>query len=418
MPKEVSGNNTSIGDTPVMTGDKHAAAQTTPDTAKQTTSFSDIIDAEAARNPAPTPANEKSGDDPRAKKQEVESDIVKQELEETKDAIEMDSEPSKNTGNEKNTLNKFSETKKESAATEQVTILNTAAREKAQALQAYHNMFLVFYDKSPEIDAKNIEQALFQVELLLNIARHYGSVAAVRGSINGILTLYGRELCKAIQRDPPRWLYVSLLLQSAFIFKEAIIHIVGNLPHWPWETIPQSYFKPEIQRILSKKVMELQFMRWKINDSLFMSTLLVDGKEVRLNKNNKSVLNTWVTVQLWRDWFCRSLNRPKASQHFKNIDARMYRTMAKGGDAYLSLKEVQTWLEEYKVGTLDYAQWDSLELEEDLRIMKTYAQKEVQALIVNQSMLGVEEEGIEYLTCTKVENDELPWVKKVATPAP
>jgi hypothetical protein len=29
--------------------------------------------------------------------------------------------------------------------------------------------------------------------------------------------------------------------------------------------------------------------------------------------------------------------------------------------------------------------------------------------VINESMLKLEEAGIEYLTCTRVEDDELPW---------
>jgi hypothetical protein len=284
--------------------------------------------------------------------------------------------------------------------------------------EAYNNLFLTYYNKTPEIDTNNIQKALSQFELLLNVAAYYGSLPTVRLHINGILNQCGRELYKAILQNPPRWLFVSIYLESVTIFNEALIHIVGNYPQWPWKTFPQSRLTPEILEVIKNKVDELQSLRAKVNESLFMSTLKVEGKEVALGRANKEVLDTWCTVQLWRDWFCRALNRTKASRPTKIIDAAMYRTIAKGGDVYLPLAGVKDWREEYDVMRLDCAKWKSEDLEEDLAIMKRYAQEQVKPLLENRSMLSVEEEGIEYFTCTKVDNDELPWVKKAATPSP
>jgi hypothetical protein len=45
-------------------------------------------------------------------------------------------------------------------------------------------------------------------------------------------------------------------------------------------------------------------------------------------------------------------------------------------------------------------------------MIKTYAQKNVRELCVNNSMLSIEEAGTEHLTCVSVGNDEIPWVTK------
>jgi hypothetical protein len=49
------------------------------------------------------------------------------------------------------------------------------------------------------------------------------------------------------------------------------------------------------------------------------------------------------------------------------------------------------------------------DLDDDLNLMKDYARDAVRGLCKNRSMLDLEEAGISYLTCTWVENDELPW---------
>lgn len=81
--------------------------------------------------------------------------------------------------------------------------------------------------------------------------------------------------------------------------------------------------------------------------------------------------------------------------------------MARGGDAYLAPTRVYEKLLKFKGD--DFALLNLKQLEEDLDIMKGFAKIKAKDLAANYSMLDVEEAGIEHLTCTKIENDELPW---------
>ena len=283
----------------------------------------------------------------------------------------------------------------------------------AEIFEAYNNLFLIYYTKTPNIDTNNIDKALCQAELLVQTAGLYGSTPLVRTYLSNCLMQYGRDLYKAILKDPPRWLQLSTYLESGPIFKEAVIHIVGSFPHWPWKTVQQKHLPDDIHAIIQTKLENLQTLKTKIDKTLFMSSIRVGGQELRLSEHDLSTFDTWFMVQLWRDWFCHSLARAKASRDRDNgrcTDGTMYRAMFKGGDVYLPIGSVFTILSAFR--GRDFAKWNLQEVEEDLRLMKEFAQREVKPLCVNNSMLAVEEEGIEYFTCTKVENDELPWLKQ------
>jgi hypothetical protein len=74
--------------------------------------------------------------------------------------------------------------------------------------------------------------------------------------------------------------------------------------------------------------------------------------------------------------------------------------------------QVYKKLREFKMlNSKDVAEWNFKDVDEDLAIMKAFAKMTVSDLIFNNSMLDIEEAEIEHLTCTKVENDDLPWVK-------
>jgi hypothetical protein len=115
--------------------------------------------------------------------------------------------------------------------------VNSSRIDSQEVLAAYHNLFLIIYSRPPVIDTEDISNALRQAELLIKIAELYGSVSTIRPYLNNCMMQYGRDVYTAILADPPRWLRLSLYLESAPIFKEAVIHIVGRYPFWPSSTV-------------------------------------------------------------------------------------------------------------------------------------------------------------------------------------
>jgi hypothetical protein len=115
--------------------------------------------------------------------------------------------------------------------------INSSRIDSQEVLAAYHNLFLIIYSRPPVIDKEDISNALRQAELLIKIAELYGSVSTIRPYLNNCIMQYGRDVYTAILADPPRWLRLSLYLESAPIFKEAMIHIVGRYPFWPSSTV-------------------------------------------------------------------------------------------------------------------------------------------------------------------------------------
>jgi hypothetical protein len=80
-------------------------------------------------------------------------------------------------------------------------------------------------------------------------------------------------------------------------------------------------------------------------------------------------------------------------------------------EAYLPSAKVYQNLMTYK-GVDTFAVRDLRELEDDMGLMKGFAKTMVKQLVVNNSMLDIEQAGIEHLTCTKIDDADLPWIKK------
>jgi hypothetical protein len=292
---------------------------------------------------------------------------------------------------------------------------------KAELLAAYKGLFRTFYGNPPKIDSNDINVALPQVEAIIRIAELYGSIPIVRPYLGNCLMQFGRIAYAAILQDPPRWIQLSLYLESAPLFREAAVHIIGNLGNWPWPTVQPSDFPDDLvglDSLFQKKVDKLKGLMADVERTFFMSSINIEGEGGSLAPTGRGSINTWYVAQLWKEWFSRSVAKDEVSKRTRRSDGMKYRWIAKGGDAYLPLETVINHIKAFREPTR-LTKADKQGIEEDLKMIKTYAQKYVGLLCFNKSMLSVEEAGIEHLTCVSVDNDEIPWTtKKDDSPVP
>ncbi|KAF5873569.1 uncharacterized protein Bfra_005032 [Botrytis fragariae] len=283
-------------------------------------------------------------------------------------------------------------------------------------LDAYRSLFLCYFGCPPTISTTNVTAAAKQSMLLIKIANLYDSAKVVRPYIVASLLSLGRSLYASIRRNPPHFLLLAYKLQCAPIFKEALIHIVGQYPSWPWLT-KENRMGPDLGSVIQKKVDDLQDMRFKVNDALFQSCLVKENVRVSINNLNKSTFDMWIIVQIWHDWFSQQLRQCKMVRLHENrcVEKTMYRLIAQGGDAYLNIDDVMTMIEPFRAGseTREWGHWEKDQVELQLNILKKYASENVKGLLINELMgdTGGNADEIEYLTCTEVLELELPWAE-------
>ncbi|KAH8595818.1 hypothetical protein B0O99DRAFT_671818 [Bisporella sp. PMI_857] len=281
----------------------------------------------------------------------------------------------------------------------------TSAGVPVEICEAYNNLFLMFYNMDPELDMESIDIALRQAQLLTKAAYALDCLGLVLGPVTEHLYSFGRKMYEAILRDPPVWLSFSMLLGSALIFKEAIIHMVGQYPNWPWTSVKETDLCEEVRELIRKKADHLAYIKRRVDTALSGNTIAIDGQQINTTSLSSSNFNTWVVVTYWRDWLNQSLSRANDYRRDSTPDRGTYRLLAKGGYAYLKLPFVFEALS----SCLRNGSLNKREVALDLMLLKNYAAEQVQPLCVNNSVLSIEEHGIAYFTCTEVANDELPW---------
>ena len=279
-----------------------------------------------------------------------------------------------------------------------------------QYIEAHEFLFAMYYNIAPKMSTNNIECALDQCERIVVLAKHYGSLPLVQPYLGNVLAQYHRQLYTSIAKDPPRWLTLSVALESNSIFREAIIHCAGCYPYSPWtthiDTLPDC-----LMSIIKTKADGLAQLRTQTTMELFINTLteIKDGLDVSLKTSSEA----WIAVQIFHDWLgtqTRNLRHANQLHH-----GHHYRLMRKGGDAYLPTDKVLELLEDVKLFRRSMDTWD--ELETDLNSLKDYAKGVVEQITVDNLMVGTEGMDIPYLTCVDVGVEDYPWTRGPGTGA-
>ena len=262
--------------------------------------------------------------------------------------------------------------------------------------QAYHHLFKMLQQIPPKLHPTDLSQVLSQCEKIVTLATFYGCLAIIRPYLGSILLQFHRELYIAISKDPPRWLNLSVALESAPVFSEALIHCAGrwgvSLCKWPTST---SILSPVVNKIVESKARRLASLRWEINMTLLVHGLQDDKQQPVTPEGS---WDRWLIVSRYRDWLAQKIytSRREGKWHLTDI----YHCIFKGGEAYLPTEK-----------TADELSLEVEEVQADLDALKKYASMAVARLVRNNLMVDVDAVGVEYFTCTEVNPADYPWLK-------
>lgn len=270
----------------------------------------------------------------------------------------------------------------------------------------YQKVFAAFYNIRPQLCQTDIGVTLIQAEGLAKIAGELGCLHLIRADISFALSQYGKKLFVNIRFDPPRWICLGMALEDSLIYKEALIHIVGAHPRWPWRRSERSMLPPELHTLIAMKSKILDQMCLEADRDLMLLTIEVGGHPVSFN--NGKTMETWLLVQIFRDQLAALLRSQRGSDDWALKRGKLYRKFHKGGSAYMDYENVQRQCKRL----FGLADWS--ELGDDLKNLKQYASAIVERLAKNELMLDLEEPSkIGYLTCVDIQKEDIPFPSSV-----
>lgn len=304
-------------------------------------------------------------------------------------------------------------------------------------LNDYDNLFRIFYNYPPTLDAIDIATAYVQCKSLLTLADLYDALAVVGPRIDHHLLQFQGRLWKQIAKYPSSYLKLGHLAQSKSIFCEAMIHVVGA---WPMgERHLRDQLPETVLEIIEDKVDELDDLVGKIEGRLFRLNLTTSRGE-RVTPGNSYV--DWLAVSLFRQWLADATAPPPPpvipilrdnhtrGQHSRNNTGsitqrstsltsqplppppttspnlgRVFRILGGAPQGYLGHDECKRFL---KLSEAYYSRENLKRFERRLEELKGMARLVVQPLM-GCGLLGGDG-GVGYLVCTRVGERDFPWV--------
>ncbi len=332
-------------------------------------------------------------------------------------------------------------------------------------LRDYDNLFRTFYNYAPSLNPTYLPSAYSECKSLLSLADMYDALPVVGPRIDHHLLRFSSRLFKQIAKYPPSYLKLGYLARSRIIFTEALIHVVGrwplDLPHLQGDNI--GYEIPEsVIELIEDKVDELEEMKAKVEAKLFRLTLTTSRGE-RVNPGNDYL--GWLAMSLFRQWLAENTTPPvqgilrtpatppgsraqaatqqqptppsltqRPSQPPPQLHSnpplplntgRIYRALGSTNpQSYLPHDELKRFLKLQPSGTPSSSSYlytrDNLRrFERKIDEVKNLARDSVKPLTRNFLELdlragdaGGAGEGsslVQYLTCIRVEEGEVPW---------
>jgi len=325
----------------------------------------------------------------------------------------------------------------------------TAADPEDHILRDYDNLLRTFYNYAPSLNNISIADAYTECKALLQLAEVYDALAVVGPRIDHHLLQFGNRLFKQIAKYPPSYLKLGYSAQSKTIFAESLIHVVGQ---WP---IHQS----QLDRSIDIAVLDLIEDKWdmlndlksKVEGKLFRLTLTTSRGE-RVSPSNNFL--DWLAMSLFRQWLAENTTpapvsilkdsqlrttapgrpipngtsggtptstlRQTSRNQISNTSSqcpssssgqaitRVFQLLAStNNESYLPHDELKRFLKHAPEGLYNR---DNLRLfERRMDEVKNLARDVVKPVTRNCLELVTSGEGLGYLTCTRVAEEDFPW---------
>jgi hypothetical protein len=272
-------------------------------------------------------------------------------------------------------------------------------------IDLYNQIFGPFYNVPVKFPTDNIAASLTHAEELTKLTRDFDcldNLPNLTSQLNATLLEHQHSLLRAIKNDPARWLLLSLSLHNESIYTEALIHMSGAHPCWPWPT-SRSSLPEEILRLITIKSQELNQRCTEVERDLLLLT-------INVGRNATSHPVSLLTNSEFDTWFIVSTFRSILAQEFTALDndrkkplrrAHMYRKLGKA-EGYMPYEEMRRMMEQVMPSSVH-------SLSEDLAILKREASVYVEDLAKNECLLDVEGQKVGWLTCVRVGKEDVPW---------
>lgn len=216
---------------------------------------------------------------------------------------------------------------------------------------------------------------------------------------------HGQLAWQAVQANPFGWIDVALGLRSADIFCEAAIHLVGR-----WNSLTtdeKGGLDPEILVFCESKFSQLQSLLMQTECKIVKfypkevkRSNTATGKEIERTSYANDIYH-WMALNVFRHWFASAVivgeNRMAEDSGFS-----LYKKLSLAGKHYLTKEEANQFHAICPMSRRGEHALDAI-----LERLKDGIRRLVVDVMKSETKLDVSKFPVDYLTCTKIDEDEV-----------
>ncbi|KAI9737767.1 MAG: hypothetical protein M1834_009135 [Cirrosporium novae-zelandiae] len=271
----------------------------------------------------------------------------------------------------------------------------------------YDNLFRTLYGLDPKIDTSSMSSTITTCHNLVYIANKLGGIKSVARFVEIAFLDHGQSLYRSISADPVIWIDIGYKICSTTIFKEALIHLVGQ-----WNTIPQEKketLNKEVLDIVKRKLEEMNIKKQAIEIRILghypMSLPQSGTSSVPFRSAYAKNVFMWMVISLFRHFFAQAVIE-RRTRDADDGGAAFYRRLWEGGQAYLDRTALAQFHESLPVSSKAKTVFEN-----HMNAYKAEVKSFVRDLISNNARLDVIKHPTTHLTCCVVDSDDYPWKK-------
>ncbi|RMZ83677.1 hypothetical protein DV738_g1031, partial [Chaetothyriales sp. CBS 135597] len=279
-----------------------------------------------------------------------------------------------------------------------------ASRHAEQQARYWDWLFLSFYGKAPEFDDTNLATVLQGCMGLVDVAESVGTVDHVREIVDLALLRQDDVLWQSIAVNPPAWAELGRRVHSPTIFREGVTHLVGK-----WQTLDpaaKASLHEDTRRLCERKAAELELGKEAIEMRILGHYPTFLCREASDRPGRPSYANDiymWMCVAFFRQWFAQAISDGR-TRKAPDGGYEFYQLLDRAGQAYLHHYDFQHFHRYFPMSSKACNV-----LEANMRVLKQDIRHFVSDLLRVRVHVNQLEHKINWLTCTVVDKEDLPW---------
>jgi hypothetical protein len=253
---------------------------------------------------------------------------------------------------------------------------------------------------------------------LLAISDYIGCTGIISKPIEVALLKYGQDLWRSIKNDPCAWVGIARDIRSEAMFKECVIHFVGN-----WKNFKkQAGVLEAVREIPGLRMLIEKYHRALIHQCKNLELAIMSHYPGKMDKPSEDIpikreayskdILVWMALSFYRHWVGQRLLLEKG-RHGNDCGYDLYKAMGAAGEAYIDKTVINQFHTKFPMTkkAMNVLENHLFEIKE---CMKSIVEEH--GVLVSATHLDVNRFPVNYLTCIVFKKSDLPWLKEDTAP--